>query len=290
MTHLRLMRTYLRRHEDIAMNDRIEQHLRSAQAAGLSDRTVGDRRIVLHCVDRDLPFGLCEATIEDLEDWLANPKWRPATRATYYGHIAAFFAWAQARGKIDYNPAECLTRPRVPETLPHLPPDAALTDVLSRAPDPWRRYVLIAAYAGLRAAEIAALELRDVTEQIITVRGGKGGKDRAVPTHPDIWQAIRCLPAGLIAAPCPDGRAPDGHWISQRGSEVITRLGYREITMHWWRHWFATSMLNAGVNIRVVQQLMGHSSVATTARYLHTSDRQRQMAISALPILLPASK
>jgi len=133
-------------------------------------------------------MGLSFATIEELEDWLANPRWKASTRATYYGHIVAFYSWAAGRQLMTMTVAG-LTRPRVPECLPHLPPDDALADILDRALNPWRTVCLIAAYAVYARTRSQPGPPRR-HEQIITVRGGKGAS-RAIPTHGGNWQSVR---------------------------------------------------------------------------------------------------
>lgn len=274
------------------MDDLITRHLRHTQAAGFSDHTIGDRRYVLAALDRDLPFGLVSATVEELEDWLANPKWKPETRATYFGHIVGFFTWAcrPDRPQLDYNPAAGLARPKVHKGVPRMPEDAEVAYALATAPDPWRRCMTIAAYGGLRCEEIALLERQHITEERIIVLHGKGRKQRYVPTHPRIWASVCALPPGPVVGPKPRTGAPaDAHWVTMGGAAAFDRIGLPQITMHWLRHWFATRALDGGANLRVVQELLGHSDPGTTARYTHVRDEQCTAAIRALPDL-PASK
>lgn len=268
------------------MTDLIDAHLAHVRAAGLSRNTIEDRRNILRRVDRELPMGLEQATVEELEHWLARSNWSPSTRATYYSHLRAFFVWAghPNRPLIDWDPSASLTRPRVPANLPRPCTDPELVHALSRSREPWQVLIVLAAYAGLRCCELATIERRDVTEQMLIVVG-KGGKSRPVPTSPQVWAAVKDLPGGLLAG----GRSAEQ--VTRDGNRHLDRIGLPGVTMHRFRHWFGTWLLRpvklggAGADLRTVQVLMGHSSPAITAVYTQITDEQRQMAIAALPVL-----
>ncbi len=262
------------------MTDLIDAHLAHIKAGGFSQNTIDDRRKVLNRLHRELPMGLDQATVEELAGWLARDEWSTQTRATYSGHIRGFFQWAcnPASPQLDWDPSGSLIRPRVPKTLPRPVSDAELVFALDHAADPWRRMVLLAAYGGLRCMELAIIRKEDINavQMIIT---GKGGKQRAVPTSACVWVAVKNLPAGRLH---PGTTADD---ISRDAAAYLRSIGLAGVTMHRFRHWFATTMLRNGVDLRTVQELMGHSSPATTAIYTQITDEQRQMAIAALPVL-----
>lgn len=270
------------------MTDLIARHLAHIGNHGLSDNTVEDRGKVLRRIDAELPMGLVEATVDELADWLAGPsdhrRWSPQTKATYYGHIVGFFRWAcnPARPLLDWDPSIGLARPKVPKGIPHPCADEELVAIIDRTPAMWSRLATLAAYAGLRCCELASIDRRDITDDRLIVRG-KGGKERAIPTSPRIWEVVEPLPRGLIAG------GMDADQVSRVGIRMIRRAGVDRVTLHWLRHWFASTLLDQGVDIRVVQELLGHESVATTAIYTRVSSRQREMAIRALPALGPVS-
>lgn len=264
------------------MTDLIDAHLAHMRASGLATNTIDDRRKLLYRINQDLPLGVEQATVEELSDWMANRTWSAQTRATYYGHLRGFFVWAcdPRHPRLDYDPSEVLTRPKVPATLPRPVTDAELSHAMAKASVYWYRNIVLAAYAGLRDCELAIITTYDITETRITVTG-KGGKRRHIPTSSLIWAAIQPLPAGEINP----GR--DADWIARIGNRHLRRIGLRGVTMHRFRHWFGTNLLAHGANLRTVQELMGHSSPATTAIYTQVTDEQRQMAIAALPALAP---
>ncbi len=127
---------------------------------------------------------------------------------------------------------------------------------------------------GLRVSELTSLQIEDIDfdEEMITVRGGKGDKDRIVPVDADTLDLIEFYKAG----------AEEGTLIlSQRGEALSTRQVERlvkkyakkadlkkDVHPHMLRHSFAVHCLKAGMNLRTVQKMLGHSSLTTTQIYL----------------------
>lgn len=262
--------------------DLIGAYVRHMQAAGLSLNTIEDRDAFLRRIDRELPMGLVQATVEELEDWLARNGWKPATRASYYSHVTGLFRWARRRDLIDWDPSTALTRPRVPAGVPKPCADEDLAHAIRMSPDPWRRFIILAAYAGLRCCEIATVERRDIDQEEMTIRG-KGGRKRTVPTWPQVWEVVERLPAGLV------GEGYSAGQISRGGARHLRRIGLEKVTMHTFRHWFASTLLDQGTDIRVVQELLGHASLSMTAVYTQVNSKQRRAAVATLPVLVPLS-
>lgn len=270
----------------------IDAYLRHAQAKGHSKQTIKDRGKLLHRLDRVLPMGLCQATIEELEDFLAGPDegWAAETRATYYTTITGFFRWAcdPRNPRLSYDPAESLSRPPVPAGVPKPASEQQLQAALA-VPAPWNAAVALAAYASARCCEVARLDRDDITETAVRFFG-KGGKVRVVPTHQVVWAIVAKLPPGplIVREQHPD-RPADGEYVSDRTRAVFRRAGMPGLSLHWFRHRFATMALRprehggAGASVRVVQELMGHATVATTARYTATTEGERHDAVVTLP-------
>jgi len=263
--------------------DLIAQH--AAHVRGRwSARTAADRERLLRRVDRELPMGLYDATTEELEEWLAGPEetpdqapWSRQTRATYYTHLVGF------------DPSIGLIRPRVPEGEPR--PVSCEQLVLARnlLPQPWRLFVELAAFAGLRAVEISRLDREDVTKDQIYIRRGKGDKPRTVENDGVLWAAIQPMRAGPIARRA-SGLRMDPNDVSEQTSIQLSLIGLTDVTLHRFRHWYATYLLDEGAAATAVQKAMGHGSLKTTARYLDLTSRQRanlRRAVHALPALVP---
>lgn len=141
-----------------------------------------------------------------------------------------------------------------------------------------RAMVALMAGCGLRREETCALDVADVTGSSVTVRGGKGNKDRVVPMPP--WVA------GIVRSAMPDGDGPllrnaDGGRLSVGGiNYLLGRLGV-PCSPHDLRRTYCSNMLDVA-DVVTVQQLMGHASTTQTARYDRRPERQRAQAVEAL--------
>ena len=127
---------------------------------------------------------------------------------------------------------------------------------------------------------MVALERSDVTVERVHVRRGKGGRARFIPTHPLVWDLIRgrrdgpVLVADLPLTPDRLTKSQGRHW---------QRIGMPEVHLHRFRHWFGTTLVDEGVGIEVVRELMGHRSIATTQGYVRVAQAKRDAAIVRLP-------
>jgi integrase/recombinase XerD len=202
-----------------------------------------------------------------------------------------------------------LGRSEVVETLPYgkrpkvLPVVLSMEEVaqLLAAAKPGReRMLLETAYGcGLRISELLGLQVTDIdaSRMVVTVRHGKGAKDRQVPLSARLLSALRrwwsthrhprwLFPGKTLARPLSDGM------VQRIAGRVVKRAGLRKkATLHTLRHSYATHLLEAGVDVVTLQKLLGHSDLSTTARYLHLSTRQMQKLPNVLDLLgLPAKE
>lgn len=263
--------------------DLIDAHVAHLRAGGYAVRTTRDRYELLCRMDDQLPEGLCTATTEELTRWLGDPTWSQWTRCTYYGHVRGFFRWACAGddAPLDWDPSAGLARPRNPNRVPHPITEEELNAALSRSDRRWRLVITLAAYAGLRAGEISRLRREDVTDDRIRVVKGKGGRDAVIPTHPAIWALVARMPSGLLVR-TRTGREFTDDQLSVMARHHFDKIGLPEVHLHRMRHRFATQLIRAGNDIRTVQELMRHSSLATTAAYIQVTDEQRVRAVGSL--------
>jgi integrase len=162
--------------------------------------------------------------------------------------------------------------------------------ILSTARTPQIKAFLTTVYScGLRLAEALALEISDVDSErmVIRVRRGKGGKDRDVPLPDSTYQLLRSYwathrnPRLLFpalgrggkqgrTATCPMGQG-SVQAAMQRVLKELPKIK-KHATIHTLRHSYATHLIEAGVNIRLVQQYLGHASLTNTMIYLHVTD------------------
>lgn len=210
--------------------------------------------------------------------------------ARHLSTLRSFFRWACREGHLEKNPARPLPAPRLPKTLPRamtLPDTERLLEAGEDAPFPERdRALFELLYAtGLRVSEAAGLDLEDVdfTSRLLRVVG-KGNKERIAPFGESAGEALAAyLPLRRERrrqAPDSDGSEPV--FVNARGGRLTTRSMARllkrrlraaglpgEISPHALRHSFATHLLEAGADLRAIQELLGHASLSTTQKYTH---------------------
>lgn len=182
-----------------------------------------------------------------------------------------------------------------PKTLPSvLSPDEVLR-LLEAATPPRDRVLLQVAYGcGLRLNELLHLRVTDIdsARMVIHVRQGKGAKDRLVPLSLRLLQELRaywlvCRPrTWLFPGQRADGTMTASN-IQRRFGRLVQQVGLsKHCSMHTLRHSYATHLLEAGVDVLTLKALLGHSSLQTTARYLHVSTQRLQQTPSLLDLLV----
>jgi Site-specific recombinase XerD len=266
------------------MTELIDRHLMASRAGGLSPNTVIAREELLRRINRELPYGLEEATTEELEEWLGRDGWATKTRETYWCHIVAFFRWATKgrRPVLDFDPSEDLARPRVGRHLPRVATDDQLAYALANLNRPVLRAVVLAAGVGMRAGEVADAEREHITHLRVLIHG-KGDKMRSVPVPPDVWEEVRSCPPGRLIIH--RGQPVSADWVTERVSDALTSIGLPRLTLHFFRGAYATRLRRAGIDTSVIARLLGHASVATTQKYIELVDADLDEAVAKLPPL-----
>ena len=211
--------------------------------------------------------------------------------------IRRYYSFLRQRGYVETDPTSSLRAPAGPARLPRVLEHgevAALLDrpdeTSSQAEPEWRGRrddaVLEVLYgSGVRVGELCGLDIDalDLANGAITV-WGKGGKERRVPLSAPAVEAIRAwLPLRTDVLDPKSGAALFGNERGVRLSprdvrRILDRRSQRPTHPHALRHSFATHLLDGGADLRVVQDLLGHSDVATTQRYTHVS-KQRLRAV-----------
>jgi integrase/recombinase XerC len=282
---------------------------------GLSDHTVrayrGDLRSLLDFVlGPDAPvFDPAELTLVALRAWLARDAEEGRSRATLARRAATartFTAWACRTGLVASDVGTRLASPRAANALPGVLTPGAAAALLDTAEElaadgsparlrDWAALELTYA-SGLRVSELTGLDLADLdfTRRTVRVRGGKGGKDRVAPFG---IPAERALTAWLAARPRLVRQASgNALFLGERGRRLDPRTlraalhrltavaGVKDLSPHGLRHSAATHLLEGGSDLRMVQEMLGHSSLATTQRYTHVSpERLRAAFVQAHP-------
>lgn len=270
----------------------LRDHLEWMRLRNLTPRTVGARRDAirrfarhLDCQVDDLPAALPA----DLDRWQHDLAHLTARyRADYSGQVRRYYAWCMKTGLCRTDPTEVLVPIKTPRGLPRPISEPDLQMGLTLVTGRVRPWLVLAAYEGLRAGEIAALTREDMqdraVEPLLRVLG-KGRKERLVPLSQYVIDQLHAqpLPSRGPLFPRRDGRP--GHVTGQLVSSVANRalhsVGIAD-TLHSLRHRFGTQCYAVSHDIRVTQELMGHSSPATTAPYVQWSRPEARLAVDAL--------
>jgi integrase/recombinase XerD len=200
------------------------------------------------------------------------------TRSTYYTHLRSLFGWLLERGRVDRDPTLDVRRPRTPRGRPHPLPPGDVDRVLGAVSDHVRPMLLLGLLAGLRAHETARMHSDQITVDRIRVTG-KGGRVDELPTHPILWELASSREGYWF--PGPGGGHIGPQTVTWHASRLFRGLGISG-SYHRCRHTYGTSLLRAGNNLRVVQELMRHSSLATTEKYLEVNADERRAAVLSL--------
>jgi site-specific recombinase XerD len=193
-----------------------------------------------------------------------------------------------------WSVAAVIPAPKMPQTLPVVLSPAEVGRFLDSVKTPKQRVILTTCYAaGLRVSEAVHLTISAIDSQrmVLRVAQGKGQKDRYVMLSPKLleilrewWRVSRPRP-WLFPGERP-GRPITTHAVDRACQQAHRRCGIpKPITPHSLRHAFAVHLLEAGTDVRTIQLLLGHRSLATTARYLCVATTQVCATVSPLDLL-----
>ena len=213
--------------------------------------------------------------------WLS--QYHGWTALTYHTHFASIYRWLIDTGRMDRNPMDPIRRPPKPRAKPRPLTPVQVATVLDGADDRLRAWMLLALLAGLRAHEVAKFRGQDIDAESICVVG-KGGQDSMIPTHPMLWELAQAYPRKGLWFPSTFhvGQPQGTGYVSQLVAERFRSVGIERGSIHRLRATYGTTLLRAGANLRVVQTLMRHSSLATTEHYLGVDEDERVTAIGLL--------
>ena len=238
--------------------------------------------------------------LEDLE----SREYAPSTKSRKIASAKSFFKFMKEEGIIENNPLTEVRQPRAGQSLPKALSIEDIDQLLeisgnARSAEESRDAAMVELMyaAGLRVSELVGLNIRDVDLDSGTVRTiGKGSKERIIPIYETAVDSV----AEYLAYSRPThsrNEDEDALFLNRRGGR-ITRQGYwlrlnklatragisSKITPHMLRHSFATHLLHGGASLRHVQELLGHSSIATTQIYTHlTNEHVRSEYAKAHP-------
>jgi integrase len=231
---------------------------------------------------------------QDIQDWLLEQteerKWSAATRNRYQAAFSLVFRVAVDNEKLTINPASRIKRKAEHnDRIRFLSPkeEVKLTKIVR---ENWPEHLpalMISLHTGMRASEQFGLQWSDVslTRKSITLSHTKAGRTRHVALNAIALEAFKTLKGTVTTSSGPVFLYEDGNPVhTARGwfETAVEMAELKDYTWHCNRHTFASRLVMAGVDIRTVAQLMGHSTIQMTMRYAHLAPEHTQAAVDRL--------
>ena len=227
--------------------------------------------------------------------YLAHLARRKLSRSSSARHLSAlrtFFKWLVREGVVEANPARTVSTPKREKHLPAVMQTSDVALLMEQADTSKTLGLRDAAWlelmyaSGLRISEVIGIDLDDIElrSRLVKVHG-KGSKERIVPFGKKAEAALRAYLA--VRGELSSDAEEQALFVNYRGGRITVRSvrrlfdGYLRkaalragISPHTMRHSFATHLLNAGADLRAIQELLGHASLSTTQKYTHLNDFQ----------------
>jgi site-specific recombinase XerD len=250
------------------------------------------RNYVRHFMRPAEEMGLPE--VESFLEFLATSGASASKRKRHVAGLRFLYGVTLGRPEVDAK----IPWPKAPQHKPDVLSGTEVMQLFEAVSELKYRVIVMTAYsAGMRIGEVCRLQVADIDSKrgVMHVRQGKGKKDRYVMLSPRVLKALRSYwqivrPRGPFLFPGRESDTP----ISQQAVREALRTALlktgiqKRVTFHSLRHAFATHLLEAGSDIRVIQALLGHASLRTTEQYAHVS--QRHIASTKSPLDLLGTK
>lgn len=258
----------------------IESWRIAMKAMRLSPQTIELRVYHLRRLGRaNLAESPWDVSRADLLEWTGRHEWRRETARAVRSSFRRFWAWGLSTSRTDDNVADVLPMIRPDQPQPR-PADRANVVTAMKAADPRVGLMLrLANELGMRRGEVAQIRPEnDLVQDLVgwaLVVHGKGSRKRVLPLPDDLARLLREAPPGYLF-PSPVGGHLSPHWIGT----LVSRALADGTTMHQLRHLCATEVHDQTRDLRLVQTLLGHASLATTQRYVAVDDSKVREAIT----------
>ena len=232
-----------------------------------------------------------KATKEDIESFLKQEARKKATtKAHYFTVLTNFYLFCISNNLTNINPCETIHLPKIPQKLPNYltyeEVDKLLNMPLKTPYDYRTKAMLELLYAtGMRVSELLSLRFTNIDLENTLVRvEGKGSKERIIPFNETSKEYLKIYLEEYRPLLIKNGKNYDELFLNNRGTP-ITRQGLfkllknlcqsvgitKNVSPHVLRHSFATHLLDAGADLRVIQEFLGHENISTTQIYTHVS-------------------
>jgi integrase/recombinase XerD len=233
------------------------------------------------------PINVTYSDLKAFLAWYGSNNLNTRTQSRVLSGVRAFFRFLLIEGEIEENPASLIESPKIglklPEVLSVVEIDGIISEIDLSKPEGHRNKAIIETLygCGLRVSELVNLRLTDIhySEEFVVVTG-KGNKQRLVPVSSKALKEIDIYKQDRNRLPVIKDQ--NILFLNRRGSrltramiftiikDLAARAGIRKnISPHTFRHSFATHMIEAGADLRAVQEMLGHESILTTEIYTH---------------------
>src|SRR5437763_4110360 len=249
-------------------------------------------------VDWDIPTRFSRGDIEGFMQYLAAQRMTGVTRVRKLAAIRKFFAFLEENSILAANPAHTVKGARREEKQPNILHKEQYKALLYEASDNIRDYAIIQTFlqTGIRLSELANLHVDDVDleHRILTVRQGKGKKDRQIPLVDDAVKALRnylryrntqLILDDEIFFLAKNGTSRNVSTVKYTVAKYVKRAGIRKkVSVHTLRHTFGAHKADKHMSLATLQELMGHKKKETTLKYIHLAktNLRQEMAQTAL--------
>ncbi len=270
-------------------------------ASNLSEKTIANRQECLRQLAAKTGEDPWTVTRQDLLRHLGRRHHRTGlhlaqgTMQAERSYFQSFFGWMLDEGHRGDNPAARLPKVKMARRKPRpfrMDQVEAMLD--SGAYRRTRDIITICALTGLRIGEVVRIRGEDVDLVGMVIRSRrKGGLEHRLPIKAGLFELVKRYPNSgwWFPSPYPNKQFPDGggHILMASASDAISKAIRRagitdeSLTGHSLRHYLATTMLRNGVNIRVVQEMLGHASLATTQLYTDVDEEDMREGVNVVP-------
>lgn len=218
---------------------------------------------------------------------LRGQSYAPTSITRKIASLRGWFKWMMANELINHDPTVSLEQPKLSRHLPKVLSTSEINLILSKDLSCLERAIFELLYAaGLRVSELVSLDLSNINLELSYVRCfGKGSKERLVPIGEEAKFALSGYLKDRDYSIKKNNLKTEAFFLNEAGKRITRQEVYgltknlgkyvnKHLTPHMIRHSFATHMLENGADLRVVQELLGHSDVSTTQLYTHVSKKR----------------
>lgn len=257
------------------------------------------RRLHRFLVSHGLPTDVRGISSRELQAFAVSMSGlSPATITRALNATSSFFGHLVRSGLVQSNPVDGVIKPKQRRTLPQGPTSEQCRRLVQATGDIRDRAMIMALLtAGLRRSELLNLRTSDLAADLSSIRiTGKSGRERVIPLP---GQTRRILEQYLderestseLLFPNTRAKRMGNSTFYRIFKRIVKKAGLDQagITAHSLRHAYATMLLHSAVDVKTVQELLGHANLSTTSRYLHSDGATKQAAADALPDLLGTS-